>query len=1493
MTIKVAAGGFAATDQFTPAFGSADGPRVVSLADGSFLLAWALGSDLKALLFDRHGSKVGDWITISTSGDPDQVALLALPTGGFVASWAAILSSGPDDSGFSVWARVYGAGGQPAGSAFPVNTTTFASQTQPTIAPLSGGGFMIAWTDQYGDSSDSTHGEGVRGQLFDSAGARVGVEFAVNTDPFLSQYNPRAFALAGGDNLLTWATSHDGIHAQFFDSAGAKKGGEFRLGSGLQTAVGLPSGGFFTVDGSSGELIGQFRASDGSNVGQSFQINTTTAGDQFMAQAAVLPSGSIMVSWYDSGGGSAHTGVGDIKAQLLDPSGTKVGSEFTVNTATAGGQWLPQIAAFGSGDLAVFWVDWNSPYPPPQLQGRLLFSTQSGNAGDDVLAGTSDRDFYSGLGGNDLLSGAGADDELDGGEGDDSLSGGSGNDRLAGSDGDDELRGGAGADTLEGGQGADTFVYSQFSDSTSAARDRIVDFASGTDKIDLRALGPVTLAWQAATDPTSGASYQKVTATSSSGSLELRVDSALALQSSDFLLSGGATEGNDNLVGTDGDDVIDGLGGNDRIDGLLGADQLSGGAGDDVIAFSAVRVSSPAPAAVGSIEGGSGFDTVDLSQVTPTQVGVSGGVLSIWVGSQRFSVAGIEKIQLGGGSDLVILPDDRAEALEIRGGAGNDSFHGSGAYFLYGEQGDDDLFISGTFGPARAGKVDGGEGRDLLKTNIGFTVDLQAGTASAYSASYVIVGIEDVAVGLSGYVSTVSGDGGDNRFSVTAFGDDGAAGAVFDGRGGDDIITGSAGADRLDGGAGNDTLTGRAGNDSIDGGDGQDALYGDDGNDVLRGGAGNDLLRGGAGVDSFDGGPDDLVNGPVGMWGDVASFYEARATQAVIADLRTGAISNDGFGNAETMTGIESLEGDTAFADTLHGNDQRNLLVAGRGDTVYAYGGDDRVELRLAAALADGGSGTDTLKLRSDGGLLPDGNGDGSAEASDPFAGGWVVNLAGGSLRDGLGNVGAIAGFENVGGGDRDDIITGNAGANVLSGGGGDDSLNGAGRADRMEGGLGNDSYAVDNSGDVIVELAGEGFDSVATQVSYILSANVENLQAANIGGTAALSLTGNEVRNFIWGTQGNNVLDGAGGADFMVGYAGDDLYAVDNLGDVTNEEAGGGFDTVVTFISYTLSANVENLQSANIGGTAALSLTGNDLRNFIWGTQGNNVLDGAGGADFMVGYAGDDLYSVDNVGDVTNEEAGGGFDTVVTTFSYTLSANVENLQSANIGGTAALSLTGNELRNFIWGTQGNNVLDGAGGADFLVGYGGNDTYFVDNEGDVAYEEAGGGFDTVATTSSFALGANVENLQAANIGGSAALSLTGNDQGNFIWGTQGDNVIAGRGGNDRLFGYAGADRFLFDTAAGNSNFDWLDDFQAGTDKIVLDNSVFTALADGAFPASAFVAGTAAADADDRIIFDSASGNVFYDADGNGAGAALLLAIIPVGQALTANDFLVI
>jgi Ca2+-binding RTX toxin-like protein len=378
--------------------------------------------------------------------------------------------------------------------------------------------------------------------------------------------------------------------------------------------------------------------------------------------------------------------------------------------------------------------------------------------------------------------------------------------------------------------------------------------------------------------------------------------------------------------------------------------------------------------------------------------------------------------------------------------------------------------------------------------------------------------------------------------------------------------------------------------------------------------------------------------------------------------------------------------------------------------------------------------------------------------------------------------------------------LTGNALANTIWGNFGDNSLDGGAGADTMYGYGGNDVYYVDNAGDRLLEWEGHGTDLVATSVSYVLDPNVENLQAAYIPGTIALSLTGNGLGNVIWGNFGHNSLDGGAGADVMYGYGGDDTFIVDNAGDAAVEFEGHGTDLVVTSVSYVLGANLENMQSRFIPGIDTLSLTGNALANTIWGNFGDNSLDGGAGADTMYGYGGNDTYYVDNADDRLLEWDGHGIDLVATSVSYVLDPNVENLQARYIPGTEALSLTGNGLANVIWGNFGNNVIDGGAGADVMYGYGGNDTFTVDNAGDAAVEFEGHGTDLVITSISHVLGANLESLQAANIAGTAPLSLTGNGLANVIWGNFGSNLIDGGAGADVMYGYGGDDTYVVDAA---------------------------------------------------------------------------------------------
>jgi len=208
------------------------------------------------------------------------------------------------------------------------------------------------------------------------------------------------------------------------------------------------------------------------------------------------------------------------------------------------------------------------------------------------------------------------------------------------------------------------------------------------------------------------------------------------------------------------------------------------------------------------------------------------------------------------------------------------------------------------------------------------------------------------------------------------------------------------------------------------------------------------------------------------------------------------------------------------------------------------------------------------------------------------------------------------------------DTINGLAGLDSLSGLGGDDLLDGGAGADTMLGGLGNDTFIVDDAGDVVVENAAEGNDTVQSSVSYTLAANVESLV---LTGTAALNGTGNALNNILTGNAGNNVLDGGAGNDTMTGGPGNDIFVVDN-GDFVIENVAEGNDTIQSSVSWTLAANLENLL---LTGSAAVNGTGNSLDNVITGNAGNNVLYGLQGADTLIGGAGNDTLVVDDVGDV------------------------------------------------------------------------------------------------------------------------------------------------------------------------------------------------------------------------------------------------------------------
>ena len=210
---------------------------------------------------------------------------------------------------------------------------------------------------------------------------------------------------------------------------------------------------------------------------------------------------------------------------------------------------------------------------------------------------------------------------------------------------------------------------------------------------------------------------------------------------------------------------------------------------------------------------------------------------------------------------------------------------------------------------------------------------------------------------------------------------------------------------------------------------------------------------------------------------------------------------------------------------------------------------------------------------------------------------------------------------------------------------------------------------------------------------------------------------------------------------------------------------------------------------------------------------------------------------------------------------------------------------------HIIFGNSRDNILDGRGGNYTMQGGAGNDTYIVDSVGDVVKELARQGVDTVKASVTYTLAANVENL---TLTGYDAINGTGNELDNIITGNSGNNILSGGaghdvliggGGNDTLTGGAGADYFVFNVKPNaGSNIDTVTDFQHGTDELQLSKAIFAALGSrtGELSSDKFwssATAVSAHDSSDRIIYNTTTGALYYDADGIGGAAAVQVAII--------------
>lgn len=665
--------------------------------------------------------------------------------------------------------------------------------------------------------------------------------------------------------------------------------------------------------------------------------------------------------------------------------------------------------------------------------------------------------------------------------------------------------------------------------------------------------------------------------------------------------------------------------------------------------------------------------------------------------------------------------------------------------------------------------------------------------------------------------------------------------------------------------AGNDFVYADNGDDRVFGRAGNDTLLGGDGDDRISGGYGHDLVYGGNGDDHISGDEDSFVT--TTATGRVPSTREQLSVSMTLPDAAAGrSVPITGFVSRTPVTSNEfnvafvidvsgsttsTFSGNVAVGDrngdgsantvldaeivgfeALLGGITRQVGAENLNLAVIPFETDARTVFSANAARDSNVNGlTDAVEalrsLRSTGGTDFE---SGLQEAvrffrgqsggqnlvfflSDGFDGGSTFNDEVAALRQPNGINATIRSFGVGSGASKTDLDLVDDGRNNNT----TEIVLDPSRLSRVliDPGISKtDVLRVDLlvNGKVAKSIPGGQLQESPLGLSFSFGTTLNGLQpnasdtiiARVIGSDPArTTIATRQVVEVLRDSPGNDRLFGGNGQDDIRAGAGNDLVHGNNGNDLIYGENGND------------------------------RLNGDRGRDLLFGGPGNDLLVGGLGVDRAVGGAGNDLYIVDRAGDLVQEVAGGGTDTVRALANFRLPNNVENLV---LVGNAKIG-TGNTANNSITGNAGPNSLDGGAGNDLLRGGAGNDGI---------------------------------------IGG------PGNDR------------LFGDFGQDVLVGGPGSDSFCFTTRAVPANLDRIRDFNVAQDTLVFDNAAFAALGPArALPAAYFHRGAAAHDDNDRIVYDPRNGNLWYDANGDDPGGQALVAKLAAGLALTAADVLVV